>query len=158
MSLTYLIRLLTSIFHMGGFLLKARCFPYLIRQLRQTLDTKEPQKLRAMKSKLSGSRKRTHQPWGLSKEIDISGKDKASLRGCLLWPRPWVSARSKSASRERRPLVYFTCRGNKERGPGSRTGRVKLWMNREPVVQSKVSLKEKKKIIKTYMWNLERWY
>lgn len=50
LSLTYLIRLLTSVFHMGGFLLKARCFPYLIRRLRQTLDTKEPQKLRAMKS------------------------------------------------------------------------------------------------------------
>ena len=46
----------------------------------------------------------------------------------------WVSACSKPASRQRRPLVYFTYRGNKERGPGSRSSRVKVWMNLEPVI------------------------
>ena len=46
----------------------------------------------------------------------------------------WVSACSKPASRQRRPLVYFTYRGNKERGPGSRSSRIKVWMNLEPVI------------------------
>ena len=48
--------------------------------------------------------------------------------------KAWVSACSKLASRQRRPLVYFTYRGNKERGPGSRSSRVKVWMNLEPVI------------------------
>ena len=33
------------------------------------------------------------------------------------------------------------------------------WMNLEPVIQSEVSEREKQiAFIKTYVWNLERWY
>ena len=32
------------------------------------------------------------------------------------------------------------------------------WMNLEPVIQSKVSQKEKNKYINAYVWNLEKWY
>ena len=33
------------------------------------------------------------------------------------------------------------------------------WMNLEPIIQSEVSQKEKKKsYINTYTWNLEKWY
>ena len=32
------------------------------------------------------------------------------------------------------------------------------WMTLEPVIQSEVSQKEKKKYIYVYIWNLEKWY
>ena len=32
------------------------------------------------------------------------------------------------------------------------------WRDLEPVIQSKVSQKEKNKYINAYVWNLEKWY
>lgn len=67
-----------------------------------------------MASQLSGARKKIHWPWNVPEEIGISLRDKASLRGCPLWPRPWApaSANLGAASRWTGPWVYLTYVGD----------------------------------------------